>query len=310
MSLSSENDQVQRRVTRQVRIIFAPLILCAGCLGGFSPSDDPGDVDEVNSRSPRVLNCAVPGDGSRFFGLKKDYEENSAPIDWPTIVAASTTGELNRQLRKALTTRVGVDGGFALVELTPELVELGLISALRNQEITEGELLQLRSNAQRRLFRRSARTFAVVHRHEDFWSFASSEPTLSSERHGSGRIVYISSNLAAGITRNTFGVFMLEDRVCDTDGGYIVRMKFGSGGSRQSITRMFFQGADVTVSMGVGNDPLPYLADVLGPAQNAANADLRDPQRPGRKLIGSMSDMQTIQSFVSGILKLLFLLFR
>jgi hypothetical protein len=118
--------------------------------------------------------------------------------------------------------------GIFAVSLTPAMVRASLDLALEREAISQEEHGERLEKARKALFSSPVRSIAIIHSYQQPVFLFGSEPLIKSEFQGSGTLVYMSPELATGLSRERLAVLSFEDRVCSNDTSFDVPLSWST----------------------------------------------------------------------------------
>jgi hypothetical protein len=171
-----------------------------------------------------------------------------------------------------------------IVEIDRDLIELAIHVALARRTITNGATHEIRTEADRRLFRPNTRAFLLMHRGLRF--DVSREPTLVTRGPTPGQLVGVSKAMAV----DTMRFLIFEDRVCRQD------VSFG-------IAVPSFPNGDALFLFGQSSNILHLIASSYGKVLPAAS-EQDDTGQAVQKVERELAESSALDDFAHDLVEL------
>lgn len=178
--------------------------------GEFEPYKNHDIISVINNRIAKPTSCQ-----SSNHSAEKWEEINLPAFD-----------DYKKYFAQRVVLRSASDDTWGVLELDSNIIEAAFQIAVSEKRIDASQLPILRLKARKQLFKKNARTFVLMHNSPEFWALWYPEPALISQRNGSGRLVGMSVGIGLGMKRGDLAMLMFEDKVCEEDTSYAVKIEF------------------------------------------------------------------------------------
>jgi hypothetical protein len=253
--------------------------------GAFNPYARPDIISVINNRLVKPVGCQLSNRTSEQWEAA-----NFTPSD-----------DYRKYFAKRAVLRSASDNTWAVLELDPRIIEAALQIAVSENRLEAAQLPILRVKAQKQLFKKGTRTFVLMHNAPQLWALSGTEPTLISQRSGSGRLVGMSVGIGVGMKHGDMGMLMFEDKVCEEDASYAIRIHFHRADSVEQLTSWAWDETGQYVFGGESN-----LLGVLGSVYKLYLPEQPQPQSYSvGNIYVSPQDMLALGSFALDLIAFL-----
>jgi len=256
-------------------------LACNEYSGQFHPYENHELISIINNRVAESVAC-------------------HSSLAWQTL-SFTNAEDYRRFFAQKVVSRGASDAVWGVLEVDPGIIEAALQIAVAENRISTSQLPNLRQKAQRQFFKKGARTFLLMHNQEQLWAVSAPEPELISQRSGSGRLVGMSVGIGLGMKRGDMGMLMFEDKVCEEDTSYAIRIQFVRANNVKELSTWAWQETGQFVFGGESN--------ILGVLSSVYKPYVPEPTQTQTYSVGniqlSSQDMLAIGSFALDIVAFL-----